>query len=731
MHRSWPLLVLAGALLLGGCGDGVDTDTESVPELSTGASTGRGFEANLDLSASPKVLPFPNNLMFSNSLDGTLNLTESTDVADPQVALSALDGFSTVAPISATFGKLSDPLGYQIDRNTLSSSSVRVFEVKLTGIGGAVTEVTRELSVDFLEINREDPAELLATLSSVDSTNRTLVLSPLRPLESRTSYLVALTSGIKSVDGRSAMASDNYLAAKTTPHSLEGTPAGALEPVRRLVQAQEAALAEFGMDPVPVVLSWVFTTQSVGVVLAKARENAGGEAGNFAFRGTTTTYLGAASRGLANVYVGTLEIPYYLTNADVSPLDPLTTFWHGQGGTNLTAVDPDGHMIPGGTATPVATSRETIPLLVTIPGAPAEEPAEGWPVVIYQHGITTNRTTLLAIADKLASEGFAAVAIDLPLHGLPLGHPLGVAGATERTFYLDVVTQNAGGDIIAEEPDTVTDTSGRHFINLESLLTTRDNVRQAVADLFTLTQALETMDYDPAAGDGPDFNMDKIYFVGHSLGGMVGGPFLALEGDVKSAVLGMPGGGIAKLLDGSAAFGKAIADGLAAADPPVLKGTATYESFLLAAQTVIDSADPINYTTGTVAGRGLLLFEVIGDGGDVNLPDQVVPNNVFLNAPAGTVPSPTAGTDPLARFMGLIPVDESTEGTGLKSWVRFTAGHHASLLRAAADPATDPVPTAEETLVQQVMQTAMASFLASDGASLTIIPDSGVVEVQP
>jgi hypothetical protein len=43
----------------------------------------------------------------------------------------------------------------------------------------------------------------------------------------------------------------------------------------------------------------------------------------------------------------------------------------------------------------------------------------------------------------------------------------------------------------------VADTSGTHTINLASLLTSRDNLRQAVADLFVLAKAIPTM-----SGDG-------------------------------------------------------------------------------------------------------------------------------------------------------------------------------------------------------------------------------------
>ena len=84
---------------------------------------------------------------------------------------------------------------------------------------------------------------------------------------------------------------------------------------------------------------------------------------------------------------------------------------------------------------PVAQASLPIPLFVTVPnaGSGQAKPAAGWPVVIFQHGITRNRTDMLALAPTLAAAGFVTVAIDMPLHGLPVGHPLRINGI-ERTF---------------------------------------------------------------------------------------------------------------------------------------------------------------------------------------------------------------------------------------------------------------------------------------------------------
>lgn len=667
VRRILWLLALAGILWLPGCG----SDNKDVAEELQ--IDRKGFTAYFDLTAG--IIPFPTNLLFKGSTDGTLNIPvpDPADYSNPKVAMNALDGFSTIAPISTTFSSAIDPA-------TLTAANVRVFEVTLSGIGGAVTGISRELAFG---------AEFVATLSTVDPTNATLVILPTRALKARTSYLLMLGNGIKGADGQDPQTSAHYLIAKT-PNSLVGTPAATLEPVRQLVNYQEAALAGQGIDKSTIILSWTFTTQSTENVLNAVRTAATGTATITSLVGTTAHLLGAGP-GIANVYVGGLTLPYYLANAGASPTDPLTTFWQGVSGSNLTFLNP----------TPALKSTETIPLLVSLPNADSgkSKPATGWKVAIYQHGITTNRTTMLALADSMASAGFAVVAIDLPLHGLPPDHPLHSPGK-ERTFDLDLVNNTTG----APGPDSVVDSSGTHFINLSSLLTSRDNARQGVADLFALTKSLSTIDVDDDSL--ADFDSSEIYFIGHSLGGILGSVFLAQESTIKAAVLGMPGGGIAKLLDGSATFGPKIAAGLATKG--VIKGTSAYESFLGATQTVIDSADPINYTTATGSGRGVLLFEVVGDGAD-SLPDQVVPNNVMAKAPVGTVRAPLAGTDPLAAFMGLTPISSTTSNSSLKAWLRFTAGDHASILSPAASPA-----------VTTVMQGAMATFLATNGATVSI-----------
>jgi pimeloyl-ACP methyl ester carboxylesterase len=244
--------------------------------------------------------------------------------------------------------------------------------------------------------------------------------------------------------------------------------------------------------------------------------------------------------------------------------------------------------------------------------------------------------------------------------------------------------------------DGLIDPSGSHFINLTSLLTGRDNLRQGVADLLSLTATVPTLDID---GDAvADLDAKRIRFVGHSLGGIVGGVLLGLEPTITAATLAMPGGGIAKLLDGSATYGPGIAAGLAANG--LNKGTLPYESFLGAAQTALDSGDPINYAAAAAAAHPIHMIEVVGGGG--SLPDQSVPNSV-----AG---APLAGTEPLARLMALKSIGATAQdAAGIRGIVRFIAGSHSSIL----DPSPSPPVTAE-------MQSETAGFAATAGTTLTI-----------
>lgn len=710
--------LLASAVLLGfwllaaGCAD-------DEPDVSEILPTGGMALFNPDPQA--PALPFPSDLLFAGTQDGTVNVP-NPDGNPVTAALNALDGFSTIAPVTTDFSAPLAPESLRV------GETVQVFEVETaqTAQGRVITGIRRALG----------PADLRATVSPATPADpqvlpgATLQLLPTHPLQPATTYLVALTDGIRARDGGRMVASTTYTLLKQgTPFVdaqgnnlmtglLSDEQARALEPLRQLVNLQERVLEGAGVPRGRVILSWSFTTQSVGAVLDVVAERARALSdAEIRVQGPVAQTPATGQPGFVggDVYAGLLlGLPVYAPPA-AQPHDAvaLLTPWEAQnevaGERNLTARNP----------VPEERARINVPVLVAVPKGP--KPAHGWPVVVYVHGITRNRTDMLIVADVLANAGFATVAIDLPWHGLTGRETNGTAvfrvpwdpvtQTGERLFDVDMAVGAVPDPSF--QGDGLIDPSGTHFINLFNLLSARDNLRQAVADLVYLVKALPTLDYD---GGGPDLDLGRLRLTAQSLGGIVAGVFLAHTMRVDAAVLSAPGGGIAKLLDGSMTFGPVFAGALASQN--VLKGTQAYEDFLYVAQAAVDTGDPLNYARDLDRARGLLVYEIVG--GDTTPPDQVIPNNVWAGAPPfnppGTIPG-LGGTDPLVRVLELTQIASSTAANPLRAVVRFTAGHHSSFL-TPLDATRQPDPVAAA--VHAEMLGEMVSFVASGGHRVEI-----------
>ncbi|HKL53648.1 MAG TPA: Ig-like domain-containing protein, partial [Wenzhouxiangellaceae bacterium] len=578
-YRLIPALALVVSILAGCGGSSSTPRSEPAPPTNNpdGTPTTDVITANFDPSNG--VLPFPINLLLSGSGDLTLNIpvSDPTDFGDPQVALNALDGFSTVSPWTFTF---SDP----VDPATITpGNSVRLFQVQFVFGTIAVQQVVTEL------VPGQD---YVATVAGTDPSGRTVAIVPLRPLEEMTGYMAVVTNAVQDAEGNPATPSQTYFLTKrtdplvteggvSTEPLLDNETAQALEPLRQLVNAQEAAAEAVGIARDDIVLSWSATTQSITPVLNVVRSTLSATSSNLAPTGLTTADVlpPGASPGIANLFIGVVELPYFLgVPSAENPTAPLNQFWEASPGNYIPpfdelGLDPTSTNVTVANPIPVERDRQTVPVLVTVPNqfSGQVKPAGGWPVVIFQHGITGNRSQALALADTMASIGVVVVSMDLPLHGITQTNPMDPTQplaalyvdntpfgpiANERTFDLDL-QDNASG---APGPDGNIDSSGAYFINLQSLLTARDNLRQGQVDLSTLALNVPFMDIN---GDGvSDFDGSNISFVGLSLGSIVGTGFLAVEPTVNNAVLSVPGGGIANLLAASQTFGPVIRAGL-------------------------------------------------------------------------------------------------------------------------------------------------------------------------
>ena len=664
-----PTLALTAlcAALLSACSESSNYDFDSSREEAVAQAQSPGsadFAPRYDPANG--ILPFPDNLLFTGSSDGTLNIPvdDAEDFSDPLVALNALDGFASSAPISVALTGPANPA------SVVLGDSVRVFELSTSDDG--VAGISRELS----------NAEIYPSVAG--DNDDTIVILPIVPLSPATTYLVVLTKGItSSTDDALDKSVSYYLTSSDIP--LEGDLAE-LEPVRQLTARYEAAAATAGVNEDDIALSWAFTTQSMQPTMDALSDSSQTRTLTLAEGAVNTSALGSGFDGSANIYAGTIELPYYQNSpADSAPPEIINGFWRTASGGFTTSADP----------APAQRSIQTVPLLVSVPAS--DTPSGGWPVAIFQHGITRNRSDMLTLADNMAKAGIALLAIDLPMHGitddssvLHADSPvMSALGATERHFDLDLQNNSS----MQAGSDSMTDSSGAHFYNLSNLLNARDNLRQAVADLLNLKASL---------GGLSDIGIDgsSVSFIGHSLGAIAGTVFLAQDAETGPAVLSVPGVGLARLLAESASFGPVIESALSDAGIPL--DSAEYEQFLTAAQTDLDSADPVNYAADAAALHPVLLHEVVGNSAG-SLSDQVIPNAVLT--------APLSGTEPQIRLMALDAITSTEDGAGgaVSGAVRFVAGDHGSLLSPEADLAT----TIE-------MQTQVADYLASGGTRISV-----------
>lgn len=697
-------VILASVALAAGCSSSVDNPPDvNPPNLTSGNNNPGG--GTPPPAAAPTaalfqpaqgVLPYPTDIWFSGSNDGTLNITANALIPSG-AALNALDGFSTNAVIRARFGG-------PIVASSLNASTVRVIQI-------TTDNTNKAPGPPFLPL-MQGTHYTVGTAPDTGVGPTILEIRPLRPLEASSGetargvgYLVILTNGITTAAGPATP--DTTYAAFKAAIAATGptcpTLTGQSQLLCQLTAGHLQIAGALGVPSANVILTFHFTTQATRDTMSEIWENSTAQPIGAAFTGLTTAAINPALPGIANIHAGTLRIPYYLNRAQ-----PTTGFWQAA----PLATDPTSRHVTRFNPIPVKTEDLTIPLLVTVPNGMAPgggiEPVGGWPVLIFQHGITRDRTDMFALADSFAQAGFVVAAIDQPLHGItdPMNplyarNPPPATGSIERTFDLDLLNNATG----AAGPDTLIDSSGSHFIQLTSLLTSRDNTRQAAADLITLTRSLANLnlDADPAG----DIDPARIHFLGHSLGGIVGGVYLgaAPAPNVVTATLAMPGGRIANLLRESPTFSPRILQGLAAQG--LTPGSTLLEQFFRDAQTVIDAADPANYIAAAVAARPTHIIQVVGSG-PVTEQDQVVPNTAtryLIDAAAGAI----------TQIMRPAAPGPIVNPSGHRVFVNFVAGDHASIL----------LPTASAAATQE-MQTEAVSFAA--GAP-PVLPPGQVINV--
>ncbi|ABV36304.1 conserved hypothetical protein [Shewanella sediminis HAW-EB3] len=266
MKRLLLGVAIASALGLTGCSeDSVDELTDKVEPLIP--------ESHILFNPDPAVgdVPLPNDLLFSGTLDGTINIPGeqadgSSDYTDPSMALGALDGWSTTAPISINVDPATDHDGTVLSLDVASvfqPGAVRVFEATVGGPLSMDPECKTAPSVSACKVG----AELQFGVDFVSKgSGNTIAIVPLKPLKSNQSYIYATTDLIQDSEGRSIAPSGTYLLLKL---DIETKPLETPDQLmlQTLVNSYEKGMsAAHGVDSVTISYSGLFTTQSVADV---------------------------------------------------------------------------------------------------------------------------------------------------------------------------------------------------------------------------------------------------------------------------------------------------------------------------------------------------------------------------------------------------------------------------------------------------------------------------------
>ena len=529
----------------------------------------------LAMDKASQRMPLPINLMLDPKT-GHVNVPlvpwDRPFEADAKTRLAEFTGFGLSASPLLEFTA-------PMTKTTVTPSTIKLFEL---------SDPPKQIDADI---------ELMPDLMHV------IVHPKQQRFAETTSYMVVVDDGVRDAAGKKvvAMPAGHFLKSHAQVFVDGHSQVGAIEDIdaekleRSRAQITQA-IDQVGRDRVLGV--WPFTTMAVKRPLVEWRQSA--ERLGVTAAPTMTQKqtpgdavadfpLGIGSlTNVQDVYHGTIQSPFFL--------DRRTTALRGDAQHEI----------------------ESVAFTLTTPKNPKPGPM---PVVIFGHGLVTERRFVLAIASQLAGKGYAAISIDFPYHGTRTycakGGPVSVINPTTGqpaslepcssgstcNDYGKCVDTSGQGNNLAKFPLIGTPVaSGAVFTDVNHIASTKDHFVQALVDLGSLDRSLRKGDWSSMLGRPVDTN--RIYYTGQSLGGIMGAIFLGTQVDIPRAVLNVPGADLIRMFDESTFFSSHL-DGLFTREG-VDKDSFEGRRLLEVARWIMDVIDPQHLGPETGA-RSLLL----------------------------------------------------------------------------------------------------------------------------
>lgn len=724
--RSLTFLGITLSFALIGCANSVDAD----PEEETLPDPG----PQVEFDPGSGIIPLPSNLVFDVST-GTLDLPAGCNESASATAiregiLNTLDGFATFkAGASVTFTA-------EVDEDSLANR-VWMFRVQRAGTpddpttAPAVPVVTLKSTTVRFDANCANPA-----------TINSLVVAPMMPLDDSATYAIVVLDGVTTggtafeanatwslVRGAAdPVVFDDNGVVTTNLTPFDPTVAEDLATLQGLEQLWtfhntflpfvDGALATTTGSAVPredILAAWSFNTQTLERPLDPGADGPGGTVATATTNDTTPVPFQDGATP-TDIIEGALCAP------GTAPCGVCTQLPCADVGEILkgTITSPNYQVLAGPVPTvwdhPITPGKQSdaeLPYVAFVPAATT--PPDGFPVVIFGHGLTGSKLNLVAIASQLARAGIASIAIDHVAHG-------------DRAVRISTDGTCAGDVDPGARPDCFAP-----FLS-DNFAVARDNIRQSIVDQLKLIEVLKAC--GTTGCDGLPVDGDRIGYMGQSLGALIGVSTASLSDDIQAAVLNVGGVGwvdvatysdepgiICPVIDGLIAAGSLSGvtwNGKPAGDPetnfrpqdtsiePALCGEEAtfigepgFASFASTARWVYDAADGANFVDRLLASDTKALVQrVVGD--------TVVPNEATEQL--GLLLGLTSSAANIATDPDAVTPTEAAAATA-NGWIDYSTDNanaftHGSLLLPAND-STGALGTAQ-------MQTDAITFLVTN-----------------
>ena len=628
-------------------------------------------------------VPFPSDVYLQNGHIGNIPgldavIAENSDML--QHALSVHDGFGRT-----TFSEI-----YVDDPNAppLDDGSVAPAQIDTTSLPATEDACTKDGSSVFLiDLGSKTrlPCRARYHVSPSGHARPTLAIAPARGLvlDPGKQYAAVVTSRVKDKSGKNIAASPDFAKIASGDRSAPG--AAIYGPAYDTV----ASVLSLGTDS--IVGMSVFTTNKMEEELYTLRDQLeAAPAPTLAWDGPSMAPMGAAKFTSATPlptgftaslddWLGVASAPKLPDGTDdpdatlpVRAHDAIATIGTAVfNATNYLSVRPNGYIDPehanfardgSGNIVP-APEQPTDKIWVTLFVPKTAMPANGYPIVIVQHGLSGARSNEpFDIANTFCKNGWMVAGIDSVTFG---------ARAPEAQYQVDQHSMWAnapgakfdGPDGLADPVNGSFNGSGDLFGNLLNIGALRDQLRQAEIDTAQLVKVLRSNpDLSPlqTGASAPAIDPAHVAYVGDSLGGIEGAVAAAIEPHLDAWTLNVAGGDIAQELAArSPVIGASLnAGALNFGDA----GDQLTDSHLIVMllQTIIEPGDPMLFASHlvtaphTLAGnatkpRNILQVEVLYDELVTNEADEALARaagmslagpNVGSNAENGDVAHP-------------------------------------------------------------------------------------------